>query len=1126
MIALVLSLPFYTVNVFADNTGIVDASIYDDYNVPNFVGRSGLMTYNILATYGDDRVVGVENIELTVGGAERRMTFCINEGGCVSEEGNYRCTCVHDWVPDEVWSFTFRLYDENNQRVGSHKTVNLYPDILPPAIQDFATRVTEKQLTVNYRIEDEACDEPLCNGKCSGIKDIEFYIDGGLAHTEEINTNANDCISIGQWSHEFSTEGSHTIYALAHDNMNNYVRIDEEEVFIDVTSPGVSERFKIEKNNREIPYFISTVGPYSHIDNVDVVVTINEANELKEVYADLSNLNMNYQAYGYPYTNKIGIIQNQESEQKKVLFKNVPRIDKNDCGNTCNFEIIVWGEDVNGNTFRVTASRDMRVDNSGPSIVSFRTNYCDADKCYVKKEKNRLSLKLDEQGIGMNYELAVVNIRSFDQTKYADPVMLNCEHLPEGLWECHGMADLKITDADDKNGDIIFARITDGTMDDLGNIATGERVWEFTGDTVAPDIRDIEILDNDGMEVLRPNHAITIRANIIESVSGIKEENAIAEMDYLITNKGNITAAQCSLNEAQHKYSCVWTYSGPLEPGNAQIRITAIDNAGNSNSAIGPEPPAYVAGLKEGEPNFWEAEADVDPGPDLNKNFLTLSQGTYQAVEVELEPKDGSSKYVHRLAVTGNSCTGNVANKDPYTVTVDVMPKPATEDDGITAATLIVNLVGFPTEREFRAAIKPDELDELNLTCEIEIVQGNQRRGYIYTTNEKVNATIKIKLLPGVYSDPGAGLMDKIRSHKSDIETLTDITGVLDTILKFLGSWCPATNAVRQIMASAGTIICTISWWTGPGGGSTCEWVTMQSAKLNTLWYGKETYDEETGLRDTKPNEGLWIGLSPYKIVSLGFMCQLYLCNECTGWFDETFSKWSDSMSGGDWDWLESDGGNLANLQTQLTDEQIEDGINFYDRNNDGQIGLGDIQNNIILSATCVPPCLTGINNVLHQWKSILIQYNVCLNEVEYFGSQYSDQGTLINTDVCDEFVSSMKCQLVWGQIWMATLGRWAQAAVHTFIYKIVDKTIFKIARKCGDKGGLTDWVGYCWPAVILDTYGIYQETVKIGESIETLKGSNRDEDDDKKLKDDTKKVFETDPDYWEGDPFDPRREG
>ena len=1061
MISIIVMLPVYISSAFATNgrTGVLEAHAYGQDGLEGYFRPNGAdtTTYDILASFGDETPVTLDNLRINQEIIIGQPPIC-EPKPCDPEEGAYRCNCINTWSPSDMLSISIGLYNDAGARIGYPKSLTLIPDSIAPKFEEFSDSVENTKITINYEIKDEACGASMCINKCAGIKDIVFYDNNNIVETIPINSEPDDCSYRDIWSHDFS-EGQHEIYAIVHDNVNNHRTLEKIEKVIDTTRPVIAGTFKIlDANGNEIRY-ISTEGPYSYIENADVVVEITEANNLSEVKADLSSLNPvgNWQ-------NVDGRFDNLQGLRKTARF-HMSSIDMQSGQAT----IHVTATDIS----ELTGERDssisppLIVDNAGPEVVFFGTEYCpqDRDECYVKEHDNRLIIRFNEQGVGMHNNWAFININSFGNMYAQSQRVYSCDN-PTGQWECYGYADVD----ENKHTQRLYVSITDMTMDDIGNEVTGQQSWYVIADTSPPDIIGISIVDASGLRasVLMVGQPIRIEANITEKVSGIISSNVIAEIGDLAEGQDEKPATDCSLvDEESHLYTCYWNYNGPLEPGDKTLTIRATDNAGNE--ATKESGPVHISGEVEGPmKNYWKGSAKVDDfGPAVNKNFLWMSQGTYQKVTITLDSYQGNP-FVHGFSV--QNCKSEIgaalnygANPGPSRYVQPNTESRITQD-------IVFNLPGRVTE-EFKQVLEGAE--EINITCKIEIIQSPTQTGNIFIPYEKANVSIKIPLLPGVFDNPGDELLRKIENEKKTIEALDKTTKFLGNTINTVQPICRGINAVRQILASVLTLVCTIKWWVGQG--TLCETLENVFNKVNSRWYGQKTPGEQANF---------WMKLSPFSAWSVGFWCQFFLCDQCTNWMDSVYNELLDE--GTSWmEWGERTG-TLANVNIPEDEKNVnpEDKSNFFERggpNNpvDGQIGIGDIHNNLILSVMCVPPCLVGIHKTLETYKSILIENNQCMRLSEIFGKVYGERRGEVGLGTCNEVRAGAQCQLITGQLWQAFVARFIQSAMHVAVYKIFDQTVFEWARQCGNEEGRGKLNAFCWIAAIEDTVGLWIEFQK-----------------------------------------------
>ncbi|MFH1850614.1 MAG: hypothetical protein ABH879_10645 [archaeon] len=844
---------------------------------------------------------------------------------------------------------------------------------------------------------------------CSGLDKVEIYVDGVKAETDELN---------GECSHAAekklsAAEGRKKFYIIAYDRMGNSKALEEDRyvtLTIDYSPPAISGTFRILKNGLPLE-FISTKGPYSSVRGVSVELDVNDASDISAV-ADLSELNLN------PAVDYSRMLGSCEGETAKVCTWDNGGYGLTLDAKSGTLQIDIEATDELGNSAVGEATAALTLDNTGPLATFLGTDAC-TDECYAKKDGNRIVVQFTESGAGLSQKDVILDLGRLNDAYLGQMMHVHeCEPPNGAVWTCYGYIDMQ----GPRSGQRIVIRLVSGTRDDAGNEVTGRTSAEIIADADAPEFTAISVRPV-GVErdVILDGDVVEIVANITERHSGLIAENVLADVSEFFPDQEPMPAQSCD-EVAQGRYTCAWEYAGPID-GNRELKltITAKDNAGNVKNSRDDRVygEIYLSSEREREVNWWKPSAKVDPIGELNRNFLILGQGTYQRVKIRLEPYAGTPKYVH--AINFRSCSGAIGGHS-YNPGIHMQAGFAGDR---TSRLLVLNL---PGGGEYRSVLNAS--DKIEINCTAEIIQSSSARGAIYTPYEEVTAKIEIPLKEGVFSDPGIRKIDEIKKYKDVIKKLELTIDMIKGITDILEPTCQGLNAIRQIMSAVTGSLCFPALQWIPGMPYACETSAQAMTRINSVWRG------------VGPNEPG----SKYSYRGIGFYCQMVLCTEC------------ENIAGKALRYM-----NKGIYTPGIIREGEWGGIN---PNEDNPVGLGDVKNNILTSATCWPPCITGIRNSMERTKAILVGYNVCLRRNEILDEPVTD---------CREFRNSMLCQQVTGALWDFFLARYIQALVHGRLAWLAENYVFiNLEHSCAtESAGFWHHFG-CAVGTVKDAAGIW----------------------------------------------------
>ncbi len=1016
MTALMLSIPFMSAAFAA---GIARVTVTGDNGIDGYFSEYDNTHYTVEASF-DDPAQEVTLSNIRVNQEHVLGEFCTTDASCALEDGSddsYACMCTYDWSPDQPFTMSFRLHNDEGNPVGSSVSKTLIPDTTDPVFTDFGYEQQGGTVTISYQVEDSATGN--AQDGCSGIAGVELWASNDLLHAESVDTS--ECLHEGSFTTELP-EGDTELYAIALDRVDNAATSETVTISVDTVPPVIRPVFRLLQNGNELDW-ISTAGPNAVLENVEVEVIIEDANLLDEeqVTAELSQLFPFGSNQAVPVTE---ILDNEQPVKRAVWF--LQRVSLGQPQAT----ITVTAYDAEGNSATQDVSQEFTVDNTGPALESFCTGFQDGDTCYIHDGSNQLTVTFVEEGIGMGSGFVFVNLNTLG---YSNHVRVHACDEENGLWTCTGS--IRLQGSQDRNGQSLYVSVTDRTTDDLGNPVqdSEERQAYFVVDTEEPVVTYVEVnstVTGSG-EVLIPGDPVEIQAFITETISGIREENVLADFSAFAEAEDWQEADSCTAATGPHSYRCTWQYAGIMQPGERRLAVHVTDNAGNT--ATGESERFRILGITEGAvQDNWKEDADVDDVPELNPNFLWYnSQGTYQAVAVELEKKPGAEAFVHGFRLT--ECTGSVvpideADEEEYPLFSEEYAASITNSfydapPSVSRARQIF-VFSLPGSTSYEEALRKGA-DRIAVDCTIEILQSSSRFQNIYEPYEEATAHIDIPFMKGpdiVFTMPERLMLDKIRKYRGEIASLNDWIGTLDGIINTLSPMCNTFQAVRQVLATTTASISLLAEI--PPFKPALKPAAILAFNLldfieTKAWYGNILWG--------KVKLPGW--LSPYGPLSVGFMCQTVLCNECTGLSNYAFGAagLGRIFPEGNQSYFGSGG------------EVPAEGSSAIFRRSEAAISTGDIHNNLLLAASCFPPCLPGIANTLYKWKRIRIYHNVCLMRAEGFGNE--DIGL---TD-CGDFVSSMACMEIAGQGWEFLAGRWIRALMQGWITRLRDLVMTKL---------------------------------------------------------------------------------
>lgn len=1096
MAFLVICIPFYTSSVFAATGSISNVYVHGTEEKDSFLSANG----DFLRVSLDARITNNDGSAALV--SPWRVRYTIDGSAAIpfdecnhTQHGIYRCTYISDvrnWESRE-YALSLILYDDAFIRLDTYRT-GFFVDSKAPVFLslEIPDGITAGDFEIPFTIEDRACDG--CIDICSGNNRIELFSDGSLVHTHLIETDFckyTDKIKTTAESLNID-EGLTNLCIRAHDNAGNYAEVCKE-LLVDYNAPVFIPGSFLILNKNKNPVIFSS--PYILESDIMINISETEGALLKEnVIADFSGLFTTTPGQYESVAADSCVSDGQGNYLCTWESINIHGVD----GET---EIYFNAEDSSGNSASYTHKILIPLDTGRPVVMDVRSqNEIESQPGpgYYNSSENVFIVTVAQSGAGMmnaDAYLDLGSIHSAYSIKKADECIDK-----GGKWDCYWYG----ISAGQKNpGAVSNVRVT-RLRDDSGiSFAAEEGVIHrsFIYDSEPPVISDIHIGPfGSELEVLMDGDVVLISAVVSDSVSGVNKDKVIADYSDFDESQVPTPARSCMpLYNGSARYACTWEYAGPLPVGSmARVGITAVDNAGNPGKKAYAS--IFVAETEETETDFWHESFSVGRQKQLNPNFLWQSRtGTAIRADAMLIPKAGMP-YVHAFEIT--ECKGKLDIGDAKISLEKKSDKPeqlslqdeslslpdegsnltdeadtARADDyesytilnqyhypgmGRESKYLIINIPNYQKEYVNKAK-------KLDIVCTGEVVQASSKMGKIYVPNEKVTAEFSIPLMHNsLFIDPAFSTVNKVHHMRDRVDMIDSVLKFITTITSWLGPICIVISTVRQLL----TNICTI--WIGIKAGlsfvttvfdGNVDSCNLQIDFLEKLWYGVDGKQERDNHKISDSTDKNKIFGSTKSYMSVGFWCDLVVCEECNDVWRGIF------QGGGGQDSFSFETlGFLDNLVPDSVSQKDASNINIkpdvptaathdVDAKRLGTSTIApqvyfDPMRNLIVALVCVPPCLKGIENNLRIYRQIIVTYNVCMNTAAIRGE---------DTSQCDDYYASQVCQQILGWFW---------SIVDAFIMQFLVKSIMFLADS---------WIfsnPHCPPKC--ETTGCYSQTNSI----------------------------------------------
>ncbi len=749
-IELILLLPIYSAVVFAD---IIRIQAKGTDGINNYIRQKDFISFIATVEISGDNDITPNQVRI------EQPPPSVEFDACTQNPNTGYFECTERLPPREdlnflglaPFSYTIGLRDDNGNTVGSPKSDTLYIDNLNPVITSFQPQnniFSEGEIEFQYTIEDTACNDNECLGKCSGIKKIEFSTDGENFQ-ESANIDTASCTASGSLRKDSNTftEGENAVYARAFDKLNNPSDVVSAIFEIDTTTPAIlANTFRVtDSTDLEINYVAqNNVGVSAEVEIV--------ADDLDKdsVFGDFSALKPGAQG-------NVKAVCGDTVDSITTCTWDI-KINANEAG-TKNIKLEV--SDLAGNKETVTIPRDFDLDDKGPNVVSLRSSKTQDGNNYVKNTGNSFIAEFIED----------VGIKKEDVLLHVGSIVIqatNCTSSWTCTWENIAVSETST----------VKVSIQGDTKDRLGNSVASDFSIDAIVDIEAPKVSNITITNAGGATGVIQNFTKT--GDSLQIVAFVEDEglkDAFADLSRFIIDATDVSADLC-LNTEEDNWVCFWTTTPIDMPGFIENKVifTFVDVAGNS---IQHEEQITVFGLaEEVEVDLWQHKVSCSPKLIDRETTSLISQRVF--CHVTLEPI--LQQDIDPLVMGLGECAGNT--------------------EAIEAIELVNAEVG--SRNPFiKINLKQDEfrVDNISFVCPLGIISriGNQ----ITQAPETENVQIKLEF----YNLPLGEISDNLQRDIDDAiddatKTLWKIVGTLKKILFYSEKICQLNNIWANIVTT------------------------------------------------------------------------------------------------------------------------------------------------------------------------------------------------------------------------------------------------------------------------------------------------------------------------------------
>ncbi|MBL7050954.1 hypothetical protein ISS04_02200 [Candidatus Woesearchaeota archaeon] len=752
MICLILTLPFYSANVFAA-ANVMSAKTYGGSGVERY--RKSIDSTRFEAVVGGEPV-GAEYVYLESfsGGFKQQFT------SCVDADFGYNCvkTLEIDTLTGGLYTYYIRSYDNPNGQGTAASTMitDIIVDDIKPIVNTFTSNFNnvglDQEVRLNFDISDVAAQG------CSGFGRVELSV--GTENNVIDTLPLNEVVGCSYFSNLTVVPGQHIAegatkvmyYLKVYDRFDNPSDAKYLQVKVDSEAPSIVESsFEIVTQIGDEPVYYVKKG-----ESTPVVINFLVDGDVDSVNADLLDINSNYISLVSGSCQQIGY---ERYRCNWNAFINV--------GETTNAQIKSRAYDDSGNFDEAVFPYTVFVDDSPPELSSLTTGLSHDGVMYVGK-KTTYNALITESGVGLNLskvylDLSEINGRS---NVKAD----NCTGAG-ATWNCYWY-DIETTNGEGHKQLKLIGE------DDSGN-AFGKLGIVVYADTTFPEIVSTNYTSSSGY---CPTTAdmITFEVGVIEASPGLELSVDVSDIS---TGAENVDGS-CSLisdeegEESGDEWECT-AVVGEIISGHFDGDVGFILTDGSNNTIE----------------DVIELEVCLLDNVTVEPNFFDLLEDPPEAVP-SIVSRKGLSKYNYpvfvfpRLVASGLTDILNFETSCVGAEVIDVLGERSTNP------TLSLRL-----DQDDNTS----DIEEISINCSfsIKLRSGNT----VYLNPEIEEFEVPFTLYDTSFGDVTDAMEDKIYGVKERLTELNSSISTLNTVNNIFRVITVITTTLVKVAITAATLL-------------------------------------------------------------------------------------------------------------------------------------------------------------------------------------------------------------------------------------------------------------------------------------------------------------------------------
>ena len=835
MIFLIVTLPIHSSVVFG--AVINSAQGTGSQGIPDFRAKTDVTIVNVSATVPEDADLSSGQVKVLEDPTRPFVCTLVDEVtktfSCVLE---YPETTLPPSIA--VLPFTVQVFNDAGAPLSPPKQGSVTVDSLPPKVLDVNYSAKPGGVVeAAFDVKDEACDKPVCTGRCAGVQSVKFTV-AGLSVGQNTSFGTG-CQHKGKLNLTGLTVGGEVVTKRicieATDKMGQS-GTQCKDVVIDTKPPFVSGIGLFDGSNK--PVLFTNGQP---IGNVKIKINITEESK-----------------FFNPRTGAVHQIQVNASEmserpEQKTVFGNRPvqcssaPVAENtyDCTVEGLFliattprtiSIRIEAKDEHDNILNETKSLSVTFDNTPPVATKVYSSFPD-DKgdFWVREDNNTIYMDITETGAGMNNRYVFLDFSGFGPQDSPGSVANLAPNVCKAGWKCSWNW-IKTNQADNTRLSITPGV---GSKDDANN-----PLQPVTG-TVRADkskpeaVRDVSNMTGIGeghaeMEILTGGDMVTIHL-YVKDYSGVKA--AYANFSELIDGGEQAAPAECTENqivpgEPMRMFDCVWS-AGPINEGylgpaanNAPSIYFNFEDYTNHTGEYEWKDIEILARENVTTASWQVGEITYSPELGLDRLSWKLQQPRMY-YQVPFKAKGGRNPIPLSFQIDKQSCTNlDYVNVDPLTndIAINLLGFPVYEMNPEPPFTDVVeinfNPESVPELETVDEKNRTSPMDYFDINCIIIITSivstGTPGAERALTMPEELNVSFHVP----VYNNP---LGQNIGNIKDQIKAMQDANDDFKwlTILRQIFDYAQAVCDLVKTLIEVDSAIAAVKDIFGNECGST-----------------------------------------------------------------------------------------------------------------------------------------------------------------------------------------------------------------------------------------------------------------------------------------------------------------